>query len=192
MRLREITETKQINEFVPLIGAIAATVIPGLGGLTIGAIVSAVFIAFTALDIYQYAVKLKNDPGSMEWYDWSWLVFDLYCMKGPLKSLSQQARKKIFDMIPDSAKKGMGEAVKEKVMKEVGKDAAGAADDIYKPQPRRNRVDSVPGTKAAEPATQAAPKTAPQATPTPTPKNPNLIDRPFKKEELMRLAGLAK
>ena len=188
MRLREITETRQINEFVPLIGAIGAAVIPGLGGMTIGALISAVFVAWTALDIYQYAVKLKNDPTSMDAFDWAWLVFDLYCMKGPLKALSQQARKKIFDMIPDSAKKGMGEAVKEKVLKEVGKDAAGAADDIYKPQPRRNRVDSMPSTKAAEPATQAAPKTAPPA----TPKNPNLIDRPFKKEELIRLAGLAK
>jgi hypothetical protein len=195
MRLREITESKQLDEAFPIIGAIGATVIPGLGGLTIRALGGAVLTAFTALDLYQYALKFKDDPTSMEWYDWSWVVFDAYCMKGPLKSLSQQARKKIFDAIPDSAKKALGEAVKAKVLKDVGKDAAktadnvaAGADDIYKPQPRRNRVDSVPSAKTAEPVTPAA-TTAPQKT---APKNPNLIDRPFKKEELMRLAGLAK
>ena len=195
MRLREITETRQLNEFLPIIGAIGATVIPGLGGMTIAAFLGAVFTVWTVWDIYDYAVKIYKDPKSMEVTDWAILVFEIAAMKGPLKMLSKAARDKIFNAIPDSVKEGMGKAVKEKVMKEVEKDtaktadkAADTADDIYKPQPRRNRVDSVPSAKKAEPTpTSPEPTTAKKP-----PKDPNLIDRPYQKEDLLRLAGLAK
>lgn len=195
MRLREITETRQVDEAFPIIGAAMAAVIPGLGGMTIGALTTAVFSVWAAIDLYQLAKKFASDPSSLSAMDWAFVVIDAATLKGPLKMYSAQARDKIFNMIPKESKEALGKAVKDRVMKDLEKtgaksadDLAAGADDIYKPQPRRNRVDSVPSATAA-PAPGAKSTPASPATP---PKNPNLVDRPYQKEELLRLAGLAK
>ena len=191
MKIREVTERNQeLNEVFPLM----AFVIPGIG-MSVGATISTFFTLMSIPEIISFAEKMTgNNPEKITIWEWASVFFAITALKGPLKGLSKDAVKKITDAIPSAVKEKIGSMVQKKVTDEIKKGADNAS-DLYKPQPRRNRVDSIPSTKPAAPQPATPPSGAKAATPTqpaPAPKNPNLIDRPYQKEELLRLAGLAK
>lgn len=191
MRLREITESpRQIDEFLP---AVAGVGIGALTWLIISKAIDAYFV-YTAVDEIMGVVakhggnvtKITDD----EWWDISITVIVAGLALTPLpgkaikwtfdkvsKAIPAELKSKIINLVKSKFVKSVEIAPANKAASTSGGSASGS--DIYKPQPRRNRVDSVPSTKSAEPAPA-------------TPKNPNWVDKPFQKEELMRLAGLAK
>lgn len=210
MRLREITETKQLNEVAPL--AFLAPALPaslawiasaGLGTIALWA-VSAYSTWMTLKDIDNAIQTSGPNPG-----DWpEGLQFELlgqiiaaalFAVAPALKTPFLSAWSKVSDSVKRvaflKAKPKLEAELLKAANKPAGASGGGTAGTknpnrvdrpFSKDQPVKdpNRIEK-PFSKDADAVSKANSAGAP-------PKNPNLIDRPYQKEELLRLAGLAK
>ncbi len=179
MRLREITETKQVNELAPLA---AIGLGAGVGALTwtvVMAAVDAYFIYDAGREINQILSKYGYDTSKVSDDDW-WEISIVVVATGialAAPALGKWTRAMVSKYMPESIKKKTMELVKSKVIDKFSKEKPPVAKDPNKiERPFSKDADAVsPANSAGKP-----------------PKNPNLIDRPYQKEQLLRLAGLAK
>lgn len=197
MRLREITETRQLNEVAPL-ALLAPLLPPALGWIATASLVE---IALWALSAYSAWVTGKeiekaindNGPDPSKWP--IELQDDLIgqIIGGAIFSaapLLKPAFQKAWGKVPSDIKRMAFGKLKPRLQKELEKTSTKNPNSIERPFSKdapakdANRVER-PFSK--EPNTVSPANSA--GTP---PKNPNLIDRPYQKEELLRLAGLAK
>jgi hypothetical protein len=215
MRIREVTESRQLNEVAPL--AFLAPMLPaslawigsaGLGTVALWA-VSAVSTWLTIKDIDNAIATSGPNPG-----DWPEdLQFELLGqIVGAALFATAPMLKKPFlsawSKMSDGIKRTVFAKVKPKLEAELAKAAnkpAGASGGGTAGTKDPNRVDrpfskDAAGTSPAKNPNQVErpfSKDASTVSPAnsagrPAPKNPNLVDRPYQKEELLRLAGLAK
>ena len=126
-----ISERKQLNEFVPLIG-----------GLTIAGVLGAISVLMTAwslYDIYKFIGKYQEEPENLTQSDWNSLFLDAILLAVPYAGKLGKAA--IVKILPESwvAKGGvwMQTKIMDLIAKKGGADAAKAAEkgaeEIVKP-----------------------------------------------------------
>ena len=194
MKIREVTESKQLNEVAPL--AFLAPMLPaslawigsaGLGTIALWAI-SAVSTWLTIQDIKNAVATSGPNPG-----DWPEdLQFELLGqIVGAALFASAPFLKKPFLSAWSKMSNGVKRTVFAKVKPKLEAELAKAAN-----KPAGASGGGTAGTKnpnqVERPFSKDASVVSPANSAGKPPKNPNLIDRPYQKEELLRLAGLAK
>jgi hypothetical protein len=117
MRVHEIvTERReQVDEALPLL------VLPVLGSVSIGALISTVLAAWSVSDIIRLLSKAGKDPQSMTDSDWVELFINLVLTLPALRLVPAFVKDKLPKLIPDSWKKKGAEKVKDVVTKGSGK-----------------------------------------------------------------------
>lgn len=194
MRLREITETRQLNEVAPL--ALLAPVLPAsLAWIATATIVDIALWALSAYSAWMTGKEIEkaiidNGPDPSTWP--TELQDDLIgqIIGGAIFSIApvlKPAFQKVWNEVPANLKRMAFDKLKPRLQKELektvnkpagtpGGGTAGTKDPNRIEKPFSKEPDAVsPANSAGKP-----------------PKNPNLIDRPYQKEQLLRLAGLAK
>lgn len=186
MRLREITETKQVNELAPLA---ALGIGAGAGALTwtvVMAAVDAYFLYDAGKEINQILSKYGYDTSKVSEDDW-WEISIITVATGialAAPMLGKWTRTMVAKYMPESLKKKTMDLVKRKVIDKFSKEKPPTAKDP-------NKIDK-PFSKDPSTAPAGASGGGTAGTAKSTPKNPNWVEKPFQKEEILRLAGLAK
>lgn len=134
MRVYEVVERKEekLDEFLPAIPAAISAMggIPlvtvGATTLTVSTLVSALFVYWTAEDLYDFAKKAYNDPANISGLDWFLTIVNAIFLKGSLKHLGGKVKEMLVKKVPKDVQEKIGNAVKDKVIKEVGEKGAKA------------------------------------------------------------------
>jgi len=210
MKIREVTESQQLNELAPL--AFLAPMLPAsLAWIATASVGTVALWAISAYSAWGTGTEIKNaiDTSGPNPGDWPEdLQFELLgqIVATALVASAPMLKKPFltaWGKMSDVFKRTVFAKVKPKLEAELAKAAnkpAGASGGGTAGTKDPNKIDrpfsNQPGTKdpnRIEKPYSTDPAAVSKAnSPSAPPKNPNLVDRPYQKEELLRLAGLAK
>jgi hypothetical protein len=205
MRLREITETRQLNEVAPL--AFLAPVLPGaVAWIATASLVEVGLWAVSAYGAWTTAKEIQKaiDENGPDPSNWPTELQDdllgqiiggaLLAAAPVLKPLFQ----KMWSKVPADVKRVAFDKLKPRLQKELEKTANKSAGSPGTKNPNNieRPFSKDAGTKTPNSIERPFSKDPAAVSPANSaglpPKNPNLVDRPYQKEELLRLAGLVK
>jgi hypothetical protein len=186
MKINEVINKQQVSEIAPL-AAIGITA--GAGALTWAVVMAAVdayFIYDAGKEINAILSKYGYDTSKVSEDDW-WEITIVVIATGvalAAPALGKMTKAAVIKYMPESIKTKAIELVKGKVIDKVAKDKPAVAKDP-------NKIDR-PFSKdpSTTPAGTSGGGTA--GTTKPATKNPNWVEKPYQKEEILRLAGLVK
>jgi hypothetical protein len=210
MKIREVTESQQLNELAPL--ALLAPMLPAsLAWIATASVGTVALWAISAYSAWVTGTEIKNAidtsgpnpsewPEELQWELMGSIIGGALFSAAPLLKSSFMS---VWGKLPSDVKRMAFSKAKPKLEAELAKAAnkpAGASGGGTAGTKDPNKIDrpfsNQPGTKdpnRVEKPYSTDPAAVSKAnSPSAPPKNPNLVDRPYQKEELLRLAGLAK